>query len=75
MALEFFHWKGLGINTHTAFDFKDVNNIEQRVGFAYSPNLFDLDLNVAIGISAGTPIVKPFKQYSINTDLIFYLNN
>jgi len=75
LGLEFFNWEGLGINTHTAFHFKDAEKIEQRLGIAYNPRLWDVDLNVGIGISVGTPFAHMFQDYSINADLIFYLNN
>jgi hypothetical protein len=75
LGAEFFHWRGLGINTHTAFDFDSVDNIEQKLGISYSPNFFNLDINMAIGLSAGTPIIRFLQDYSINADLIFYINN
>lgn len=75
LGLEFFNWRGMGINTHTALDFQDMGKTEQRIGFGFTPNIFDVDLNVAVGLSVGTPLTKFFKEYSINADLIFYLNN
>lgn len=74
LGLEFFDWKGLGINTHTAFDFKDIEKIEQRLGISYNPTLFGKRLNLAIGASAGTPFANMFKDYSVNIDMIFYLH-
>jgi len=75
VGLEFFNWKGLGINTHTAFDFKDAEKIEQRLGIAYNPTIFDVELNLAIGVSVGTPFAHMFNDYSVNLDLLFYINN
>ena len=75
VGLEFMSWKGLGINTHTAFDFEDASKIEQRIGLAYSPKIFGLDLNLAVGVSAGTPFAHAFQEYSINFDLLFYITN
>lgn len=75
VGLEFFNWSGLGINTHTLFSFQDVKKIAQHVGISYSPKLKNLDLNVAIGVSVGTPFANLFRDYSVNAALIFYLNN
>jgi len=75
LGLEFFSWKGLGVNTHVAFDFKDAKKIEPRLGLAYNPTIFGKELNLAIGVSAGTPFANMFKDYSVNLDLIFYINN
>ena len=66
--------KKFGINTHTAFDFTDAKKIEQRIGIAYSPTIKNVNLNVAIGISAGTPFANMFREVSINAELIFYLH-
>lgn len=74
LGLEFFDLKGFGINTHAAFDFKDAKKIEHRIGLSYSPRFFDRELNLAIGVSAGTPYANMFKDYSVNLDLIFYLH-
>lgn len=73
LGMEFFNWEGLGINTHTAFDFKDAEKIEHRLGISYNPTILDHNLNLAIGASYGTPYAKPFKEHSVNIDLIFYL--
>lgn len=75
LGMEFFDWNGLGINTYTAFNFKDAKKIEQRLGLSYNPNLFNKELNLAIGVSVGTPFYKVFQEYSFNVDLIFYINN
>lgn len=74
LGLEFFSWKDFGVNSHIAFDFEDIKQIEPRVGLEYSPVLFGEELNLAIGISAGTPFANMFKDYSLNLDLIFYIN-
>ena len=73
LGMEFFNWEGLGINTYTAFDFKDAEKIEHRLGLAYNPKLWDHRLNLAIGASYGTPYAKFFQEHSVNLDLIFYL--
>ena len=75
VGAEFLNWKGLGINTHTAFDFKEIEKVEQRLGLSYSPRVLDTELNLAVGLSVGTPFVRPLKDYSFNIDLIFYINN
>lgn len=75
LGLEFFSWEGLGINTHVAFDFQDVEKIEHKFGIAYNPTLFDTELNLGIGVSYGTPYAKFFQEHSFGIDLIFYLNN
>jgi hypothetical protein len=72
---QFFEWQKFGINTHTAIDFEDLGNTEQRLGFSYSPSPFDLDLNLAVHLSLGTPFTGFFKDYTISTGMIFYINN
>jgi hypothetical protein len=74
LGLEFFNWEGLGVNTHTSFDFDDPKNIGQYLGLAYSPNFFDFDWNLGLGVSIGTPFYKFFQEYSFKVDLIFYLH-
>lgn len=74
-GLEFFSYKGFGINTHTVIDFKDIKQSEQHLGIAYNPTLFGSQLNLAVGASVGTPFRTMFKDYSIGLDLIFYINN
>ena len=75
LGLEFFSVSGFGINTHTALDFRNIKKTEQRLGVEYSPSIFGVDLNVAIGFSAGTSFMHMFKDYSLNVDVLFYLNN
>lgn len=75
LGLEFFSWNGVGVNTHVALDFNDINNLEARIGASYNPTIFGRELNLAIGMSAGTPFINIFKDYSLNLDLIFYINN
>jgi hypothetical protein len=75
LGAQFIQWKGMGLNSHIAFDFKNIAQSEPRVGIGYSPNIYDLDLNLAIGLSIGTPIIDFFNEYSANLDLIFYINN
>jgi len=75
LGAEFINIAGIGINTHTAFDFSDAEKIEQRIGMAYNPSIFGSELNFSIGISVGTPFAHLFDTYSANLDLIFYLNN
>jgi len=74
-GLEFFSCKGLGINTHTLIDFKDIGQSAQHLGIAYNPTLFGSQLNLAIGASVGTPFARMFKDYTVGLDLIFYINN
>lgn len=74
-GVQFFELRGFGVNTHTAFDFEDISNTEQRIGFSYSPRLFDSDLNFAMHLSLGTSFASFFKDYSISTGMVFYLNN
>lgn len=75
LGVQFLQYKNFGLNTHTAINFKHILDTEQRLGLVYSPKLFGLDLNVGIGLSVGTPFKHMFGDYSINGDLIFYLNN
>lgn len=75
LGLEFFQFKGFGVNTHTALDFKDVEKWEQRLGVAYNPTILDQELNLGIGLSAGTPFAKFGQEWSFNIDLIFYLHD
>ena len=72
-GVQFFGWKSLGINSHIAFDFKEIKRVEPRLGFSYNPEIFGKDLNLAIGASLGTPFAAMFKSYSANVDLIFYI--
>ncbi|KKL88581.1 hypothetical protein LCGC14_1923280, partial [marine sediment metagenome] len=74
LGVQVFNLKRFGINTHTAFHFEDAEKIEQRLGVSYCPRVFNQDLNLAIGISVGTPFAHMFNNYSINADLIFYLH-
>lgn len=69
VGLEFLQFKGMGINTHIALDFKDINKWEPRVGLSYTPK----KLNLGFGASVGTPFAHMFNDYSINLDLLFYL--
>lgn len=73
LGLEFFNWEGLGVNTHTAFDFQEAENTELRLGLSYSPTVFDQKLNLGLGVSAGTPFGNFFNEVSTNIDLIFYV--
>lgn len=73
LGVEFFNLEGFGINSHTGFDFKDSKHIAQYIGMSYSPRLFDLDFNLGLGASVGTPLYKFFNEYSFKIDLIFYL--
>jgi hypothetical protein len=74
VGLEFFKYKGFGINTHLAFDFKKIMESEWRLGVAYQPKIFNTKLNFAIGLAAGTPFNEFFKSYSASANLIFYLH-
>ncbi|KKL81242.1 hypothetical protein LCGC14_1996720 [marine sediment metagenome] len=71
---QFFEFEGAGINTYTAFDFEDIGNTEQRIGFSYSPNIFDLDINFAMHLSLGTSFASFFKDYSVSTGMVFYIH-
>ena len=73
LGVEFFNWEGLGINTYTAINFKNIEKTEQRLGVTYSPTFFDRPLNLGIGASVGTPFANFFQEVSVNIDLIFYL--
>jgi hypothetical protein len=77
LGLEFFSIDevGIGISSHTVFDFNDATKIEQRIGLEYRPTIFSTRLNCGIGVSVGTPFANPFNDYSINIDLLFYLND
>lgn len=75
LGIEFFNWRGLGLNTHTAFSFTDASKIEQHIGLSYSPKIKNIDLNVGIMTSIGTPFANMFRSISFNISLIFYLNN
>ncbi len=75
IGVQFLEYKGFGMNSHTMLDFKDVLACEQTLGIAYSPRIFDTDLNLAIGLSVGTPFGHMFKNYSISTNILFYINN
>lgn len=75
LGTEFFQYKGFGINTCSAIDFHDIKNWEHRLGIVYSPKVFGQDINFGLGLSAGTPYYKFGKQWSINLDLVFYINN
>lgn len=72
-GVQFFGWKALGINSHIAFDFKDIKKVEPRLGVSFNPSVFGKDLNFAVGASLGTPFAGMFKSYSANVDLIFYI--
>lgn len=73
VGMEFFQWSGLGVNTHTAMDFKDIKKWEHRIGLQYRPTISEKKLNLAIGASAGTPYYKLGQEWSFNVDLLFYL--
>lgn len=75
LGLEFFNWEGFGINTHTAIDFTDITKWEHRIGIAYNPTIFEQELNLGVGVSAGTPYAKFGQIWSFNIDLIFYLHD
>jgi len=75
LGLEFFNWEGFGINTHTALDFTDVKKWEHRLGLAYNPKIFGQELNLGIGVSAGTPYYRFGQEWSFNIDLLFYLHD
>jgi len=72
-GIQFFELSGFGVNTYVSFDFTDAKKIEHRLGLAYSPKIRDKQLNFAVGLSAGSPYYKMFKQFSVSTDIIFYL--
>lgn len=73
LGIELFNYKGFGINTHTGFSFTDIKKIEQRIGLSYNPTILGNPLNLAIGVSAGTPFAYFGSRWSANVDLIFYL--
>jgi len=75
LGLEFFSFKGLGINTHTTFNFTDPEKFAQNIGIAYNPTIMDTELNLGVHVSIGTPFAKFFQGYVFSTGLIFYLNN
>ncbi len=75
LGLEFFTWKGLGINSHTSFDFDDATQISQNLGLIYNPTIFNTELNLGIGVSGGTPFASFFKEFMLSIDLVFYVNN
>jgi len=73
LGMEFFQWAGVGLNTHTAFDFEDFKKWEHRIGLQYRPTISDKQLNMALGASAGTPYYAIGQEWSFNIDLLFYL--
>lgn len=73
LGVGFLNWHGMGLNTQVSLDFTNAKKIEHRLGISYSPKIKDKQLNVAFGLSAGSPYYKFLKQYSISGDLIFYL--
>jgi len=75
LGLEFFTWKGLGINSHTSFDFDDATQISQNLGLIYNPTILNTELNLGIGVSGGTPFASFFKEFMLSIDLVFYVNN
>lgn len=75
LGLEFLNVYGFGMNTHTALDFEDIKKSEHRMGVSFNPTIFNKELNLAIGVSVGTPYIRMFKDYSINADLIFFLHD
>lgn len=73
-GLEFMNYKGFGLNTHLAFDFKQFLDSEWRLGIGYQPTIFGKKLNFAAGVGVGTPFNDFFKDYSVSANLIFYLH-
>lgn len=72
-GIEFFNFENFGLNTHTALDFNNISEAEQRLGLVYNPKIFDININLAVGASVGTKIAAPFSNYSLSLDLLFYL--
>jgi len=73
IGVEFLNFKGFGLNTHTSFDFSE--DISQHLGLSYNPRLFGEPLNLAAGISYGTPFNKFFKEFSLSFNVLFYITN
>jgi hypothetical protein len=74
LGLQFFEFHGFGLNSQISFNFTDAKKIEPRIGIGYTPEILGKQLNVALGVSVGTPFYRFFNEYSINADLIFYLH-
>lgn len=73
IGVEFLHFKGFGLNTHTTFDFGEDTSL--HLGLSYNPTLFGERLNVAIGASYGTPFMDFLRTHSFSLGLIFYITN
>lgn len=72
LGAEFINFGRVGANIHLSLDPEDWNNTDLRLGSTYRPFK---DFNVAAGASIGTPVVSLFSSYSLNIDLIFFINN
>lgn len=75
LGFQFLQWEGIGVNSHTAIDFEDFKNWEQRLGVTYSPTFWGLDLNFGLSVSVGTPFMAFGQMWTFNTGVVFYLNN
>lgn len=72
LGVELLKLESVGLNTHTAFSFKNIDNAEQRLGLLYNPKVLSQDLNFSIGTSVGTPFTDFGDKWSFNVDLLFY---
>ena len=75
LGIEFMQWKGLGFNTNTSFIFDDMKNSRQNIGVSYSPKILGQELNLALGLSIGTPFNDLFNNYTTKLDLVFYISD
>lgn len=73
VGLEILGAWGVGLNTHTSFNFSDPRRIGQYIGLSYSPTFFGKDLNFGLGLSIGTPFYKFGQEADFKIDLLFYL--
>ncbi len=73
VGLQFFGWRGLGVNSHTGLDFDDPKNIAQYLAISYAPEFDDFKLNIGLEVAVGTFLYKPFDEYSVKVGLMFYL--
>jgi hypothetical protein len=68
----FFGYKGLMLGSFTSFDFDSIDNITQNVSISYVPEINNIKLTFGVFASLGTPFVKPFQEYSLQTGIILY---
>jgi len=74
-GVEFMSYKDVGLNSHLAFDFRDLKRSEIRLGAEYNLKLFDTQTNIGLGIALGTPLEKLFNDYTLSLNSIFYITN